>query len=92
MGPEGLPVGGSPASADPSFSPDMDGSALLKALNLSDPYAAGPEGHGELMGVGQGDPNLGLEQMLQLLALGQAGAGSSGVDPDRGMPGQMMGF
>jgi hypothetical protein len=92
MGPDGLPVGGSPASADPSFAPDMDGSALLKALNLADPYSAGPTGHGELAGLGGGDPNLGLEQMLQLLALGQMGVGSSGVTPDRGMPGQMMGF
>jgi hypothetical protein len=66
---------------------------LLKALNLGDPYAAGPEGHGELAGVGMGDPNLGLEQMLQLLALGQMGVGgNSGVTPDQGMPGQMMGF
>jgi hypothetical protein len=30
--------------------------------------------------------------MLQLLALGQMGVGSSGVTPDQGMPGQMMGF
>jgi hypothetical protein len=96
------PPGGSPMGSDPGFDPALDGSALMKSLNLSlsDPYAAGPQGYGDLSGMGTGDPSMGLEQLLQLLALGQMGVGgspgspppgSSGLMPDPGSAG-MMGF
>jgi hypothetical protein len=110
-GPPGLPPGGSPMEADPGFNADMDGSALMQALNLSmgggqDPYSAGPMGSADLGGMGTADPNMGLEALLQLLALGQMGVGgspggpgmpgsptpgTSGLMPDLGMGG-MMGF
>jgi hypothetical protein len=101
--PPGLPFGGSPMESDPGYNQDMDGSALMRALNVSvngmgggaDPYSAGPMGAADLSGMGTADPNMGLEALLQLLALGQMGVGgspgTSGLTPDPGMGG-MMGF
>ena len=98
MGPGNLPVGGSPFDpSDPDS--DMDGSSLLRALaqNSSDPYAGPPDGTEDLSSGGMGDPNMGLQQLLQLLALGQMGAGGlpqqgppgggSAMSPDFGNPG-----
>lgn len=73
---------------------DMGGSDLLKALvaaasTQGDPYGVGPMQPGQgFEGMGPSDPNLGIEQLLQLLALGKMGvggnkpsaAGSSGLD------------
>jgi hypothetical protein len=102
MGGNGLPFGGSmPRPGGPDDGQDMGGSDLLKALMGSigggDPYATGPMPTN--LNVGSQDPQMGLEQMLQMLALsqmgvgGQPGAGGSGVpfDPAGGM-GQMTGF
>ena len=97
LGPDGLPVGGQM----PQPGADMGGSDLLTALQASlsggesgDPYDAGPLGHGSFQGMGPGDPSMGIEQLLQMLALGKMGvggdpmAGSSGVDFSQGNPGQ----
>jgi hypothetical protein len=64
-----------------------------------DPYDAGPLGHATFQGMGQGDPNMGVQQLLAMLALASAGvgggapmgvpAGGSGVNFDRGNPGIM---
>lgn len=93
MGPGGLPVGGSLPRQDPAFNPDMGGSNLLKALNLS----LDPDSDTDLDGLGSGDPNMGIEKLIQLLALGQMGAGGtppggSGVDRSPVSPGTMLGF
>jgi hypothetical protein len=80
MGPEGLPVGGGLPSSDPAMDPAMDGSSLFQALTASlDPYASPPEGHGELEGMGTGDPGMGLDQLLAMLALSKAGVGGQGM-------------
>lgn len=103
MGGGGLPVGGSMPELDPNSNEDMGGSSLLQALSQSiGGYDAGPEGHGELEGMGTGDPNMGLEQLLQLIAMGNAGVGGtpetgvppggSGVNFDRGNPGFALGY
>jgi hypothetical protein len=78
----------------------MGGSDLLTSLQAAlaggeqgDPYDAGP-GPVNLNSLGTGDPNMGIEQLLQMLALGKMGvggapeAGSSGVDFSQGSPGQ----
>lgn len=95
MGPDGFPVGGSmpPPSPDGGMG-DMGGSALLQALagggapQGGDPYAVGPlDAQNAFQGIGGGDPNMGQQQLLQMLALAQmgvgggAGPGSSGADP-----------
>jgi hypothetical protein len=99
MGPGGLPVGGSMPELDPNFSPEMGGSPLLQALRGSvggGMYDAGPEGHAELGGMGTGDPSMGLEQLIQMIALANGGVGGgvppggSGVAFDRGNPGIMF--
>jgi hypothetical protein len=104
MGPGGLPIGGSmPQAEGPDGAPsDMGGSDLLQALagaigGGGDPYATGP--FPTSLNVGTQDPNMGLEQMLQALALaqmgvgGQPGAGGSGVPFDQsGGMGQMIGM
>jgi len=78
LGPDGLPFGGSL----PEEGFDGGGSDLLAALagglggGGSDPYAVAPgQSDQGFQGAGTGDPNMGLEQLLQLLALGQAGVG-----------------
>jgi hypothetical protein len=111
-GPGGMPVGGSMPSMDPNCPDgdcgDMGGSDLLKALSGSlggggmqgDPYGVSPMQPGQgFQGIGTGDPSMGLEQMLQLLALGGQGvgggpgAGSSGLDTGPfGNIGQMVGY
>jgi hypothetical protein len=99
MGPNGLPVGGSmPHGLDGGQ--DMGGSDLLTALAGAiggDPYAA--NGQPPNLNVGAQDPNMGMEQLYQMLALaqlgvgGQPGAGGSGVPHDHGdLMGQMIGF
>lgn len=108
LGGDGLPFGGSmPTPSDPDS--DLGDSPLLQALagslagpNPSDPYGVTPTGPGSAFeGIGAGDPNMGLEQLLSLLALGKMGVGgpgqgpgpgSSGVEPDPTDIGQMMGF
>lgn len=103
MGEGGLPIGGNLPSSDPMMSPEMEGSGLFQALNQGlDPYASPPGGHGVLdpMG-GQG---MGLDQLLQLLAMSRAGLGGgagagqmnamnpSGQMNDMANPGQMIGM
>ncbi len=96
MGPGGLPIGGSMPEVDPLYSPDMNGSPLLQALHGAVGYDAGPEGHADLQGMGTGDPNMGLEQLIQMIAMSRAGVGGgvppggSGVPFDRGNPGIMV--
>lgn len=105
MGPDGFPIGGTSPFVDPNASPNLGGSALLQRLaamtgqgapemSMGDPYDAGPLGHAQLGGMGVGDPGMGLEQILALLALAKSGtggvpAGGSGVNFDRGNPGIM---
>ena len=46
-------------------------------------------------GLGTGDPNVGIQQLLQMLAIGKAGVGgpgSSGIDPGNGPIGNSLGF
>ncbi len=88
-GPNGLPVGGTmPGPADMD---GVGGSPLLAAL-------FGSAGQGPVLGgVGTGDPSMGLDVMLQMLALANAGVGggpgSSGLDPGpMGNVGQMLGY
>lgn len=91
LGPGGLPFGGSIVPPSDGDDDDMGGSPLLKALAAGlqggDQYAVPPGGPDTAFeGIGQGDPNLGVENLLQLLALGQMGVGGvpgggqSGVD------------
>jgi hypothetical protein len=101
-----MPVGGSMPPIGPGEDGGMDGSGLLQALHgaLSgaggDPYGVAPPQPGiGFQGIGTGDPNMGLEQMLQLLALGQQGVGggpgvgASGLDVGPfGNVGQMAGY
>jgi hypothetical protein len=93
----GLPYGGSlPAPSDNDGDETMGGSDLLQALagtlagQQGGPYAQ-PPGTAPLIGPGHADPNLGIEPLINLLALAQLGvggnpqpgAGSSGIDvPD----------
>lgn len=85
-GPNGLPVGGSlPADVTPQ---DMGGSALMRALIQSespDPYTQ-PPGVQPLAGMGTSDPQGGLGDIMNLLALAQMGVAG---DPTAGGP---MGF
>ena len=85
MGPGGLPVGGTQPSVDPWFNPEMSGSTLMQGISraIGDPYAAGPEGHADLDGMGPQQPDMGLEQLIQLIAMAQSGAGP---DAGGGMP------
>lgn len=92
LGPGGLPFGGSIVPPSDGDDDDMGGSPLLKALAAGlqgggDQYAVPPGGPDTAFdGIGQGDPNMGVENLLQLLALGQMGVGGvpgggpSGVD------------
>jgi hypothetical protein len=65
--------------------PTMGGSDLLQALQGSmaggdpgDPYGVGPMQSSQgFQGIGTGDPNMGIEQLLQMLALGQGGVGGA---------------
>jgi hypothetical protein len=101
LAPGGLPVGGSLPQPDGDMDEGMDGSGLLQALSQAlqgglsqagmppGPYDVNPFQPGQgFQGAGTGDPNMGFDQILQLLALGQMGvgggprAGSSGVDVD----------
>jgi hypothetical protein len=96
--PPGLPPGGTLQAGEEGEG--MGGSALLAALHqaMGDPYATPPNTQ-PLEGIGQGDPHMGLEALLQVLALGQMGvgggqpqgiiAGRSGVDD--GLRGQLGG-
>ena len=105
MGPDGFPVGGSLPPPIDGDSQDMGGSDLLQALAGSaggvggDPYGQPPGAPDQMFqGLGTGDPNMGIQQMLQMFALGQMGvggpgAGTSGVDVGpSGNMGQMVGF
>jgi hypothetical protein len=67
----------------------MEGSGLLQTLASQggDPYGVGPFQPGQgFQGMGTGDPNWGVEPMLQLLAIsrmgvgGGPGTGPSGLD------------
>jgi hypothetical protein len=90
LGPDGLPVGGAPASTDPGMDPAMGGSSLFQALNMGlDPFASPPDGHGDL------DPPPSLNTLLAMLALqnsGVAGMNPSGVMPDPTRPGEAQGL
>jgi hypothetical protein len=69
----------------------MGGSDLLSALQSSlsgDPYAVPPGGPDHALDGGQGDPDMGLDQMLQALALSQMGVG--GGAPGAGIAGVGM--
>jgi hypothetical protein len=100
MGPDGFPVGGSmPPPCDDGSCGDMGGSDLLKALagNMGgDPYGQPPGAPDQMFqGIGTGDPNMGVNQLLSMLALGQMGVGgpgSSGADPGGGQIGSVLGF
>jgi hypothetical protein len=109
LGPGGLPVGGSlPQLGGDDGDPSMDGSGLLQALagalsappTAGDPYGVAPFQPSQgFEGMGTGDPGMGQEQLMQMLALAQLGigggpgAGSSGVDVGPfGNLGQMVGF
>ena len=77
----------------------MGGSSLLQALAGSmggDPYGQPPGAPDTMLqGIGTGDPKLGMQQMLQMFALGQMGVGgpgSSGADPGGGQIGSTLGF
>jgi hypothetical protein len=105
MGPGGLPIGGSMPHGGPGGG-DMGGSDLLSALagaiGGGDPYAT--NGQPPNLNVGTQDPNMGMEQLYQMLALAQLGvggqpgsgpigAGGSGVPYDMtGGMGQMVGM
>jgi vasodilator-stimulated phosphoprotein len=98
-GPSPLPIGGSLPGPDEMAG--ADGSPLMQALisAMSPPPGAGvpvlnapPQG---------GDPTMGVQGLLQLLALGDAGAGGpmggvtpggSGVPMDMSNPGLMVGY
>lgn len=80
MGPNGMPVGGQLPSSDPMVDPSMDGSGLFQALNMQ----LDPMGGQSLQDPSQGDPQMGLEQLLEMLAMSQAGA-----MPGQGPPGGM---
>ena len=103
MGPDGFPVGGSM----PPPGGDMGGSDLLQALaggmgggDIGADISQLPPGAPDQMfqGIGQGDPSMGLQQMLQMLALGQMGvgggpaSGGSGMDLGGGQIGSALGF
>jgi hypothetical protein len=105
LGPDGLPPGGSlpgGLAAQESADPTMGGSDLLQALTAAvqagDPY--GTTGVPTSLNIGPQDPNMGIEQMLQLLALGQMGVGGgpapmpggSGLDLPPNLMGQMVGL
>ena len=104
MGPGGLPVGGSlPGPGDGDGDESMGGSDLLKALTAAvggggDPYAT--NGMPTNLNVGPQDPNMGIEQMLQALALGGMGVGGgppampggSGLDLPPSLMGQTIGL
>lgn len=103
MGPDGFPVGGSmPPPCEDGGMCDMGGSDLLQALAGGgggvggDPYGQPPGAPGQVFeGMGQGDPNMGLQQLLQMMALGQMGVGgpgSSGADPGGNQVGSSLGF
>jgi hypothetical protein len=103
VGPDGLPVGGSlpPLGDDGGLQdPSLGGSDLLQALQGSlsggDPYGVTPEQPGQgFQGIGTGDPSLGIEQLLQMLALGKQGVGGgpdSGLDPSQSSTGGAVGY
>lgn len=98
MGPS-LPPGG----IAPPQGTSAQGSPLLAALMASaggvDPYGVPPEMQGSVTdGIGTGDPNMGIQEILQLLAMAQMGVGGgvfpgqSGVDADYGNMGQAAGL
>jgi hypothetical protein len=76
MGPNGLPVGGNLSSSDPMMDPAMNGSSLFQGLNMQLDPMAGGAGLDDPMGGGS---QPGAEQLLQLLALLQAGVGPGGM-------------
>ena len=95
MGPGGPPpMGGMPPGMDPMMGNMMGGGMPGMGMDPnmmmgSDPYATMPgEPDHALDGVGTGDPQMGLQQMIQLLMLAKAGVGggsarsSSGLTPD----------
>lgn len=99
----GLPLGGQLPPPGVPGGDTMGGSPLLQAMRASvmggDGLGSLPPGmeHGPM--VGQGDPNMGLQQLLAMIAMakmgvgGQPGAGSSGVDFDsHPSMGMMNGF
>lgn len=86
MGDGGMPVGGALPSTDPGMDPSMDGSSLFQGLNM----ALDPTMGGEPPGEPGTDPE--LDQLLQMLALSQAGVGEqdAALGPMGGMmPGPM---
>lgn len=105
MGPDGLPVGGSMPA--PGSDPEMGGSPLLQSLVGSlgsggggDQYTLPPGGPDTVFnGIGSGDPQMGAEQLLSMLALAKMGVGggpapgslAAGIGP-QGIPGQTLGL
>jgi hypothetical protein len=95
-GPNGLPVGGSyPEGTDEEMG-QVDGSPLLQALmgggesEEGDPYDVPPDMLGHVVDGGTGDPAMGLDQILQMLALAKAGVGGdTGAQTDLPMQGGM---
>lgn len=76
-GPNGLPVGGSYPEGSPEEMGEVDGSPLLQALmgGGQDQYDVPPDQLGHVVDGGTGDPTMGLDQILQMLALAKAGVG-----------------
>jgi hypothetical protein len=87
LGPNGLPIGGGLPSSDPGMDPNMDGSGLFQAMNMQlDPMGGGlgddPNGGGQM----------GLEQLLQMLAMSQAGTNPADAQGGQGPLGAMLGM
>lgn len=78
--PPGMPpMGGGPqlpfGGAMPGQDDDVSGSPLLQALMAS---FGGDQGQPTDLNVGQGDPQMGVQDLLNMLALGGAGVGGPG--------------
>ena len=70
---------------------DLGGGDIGASISLLPPGAPDQM----FQGLGTGDPNVGIQQLLQMLAIGKAGVGgpgSSGIDPGNGPIGNSLGF
>lgn len=104
QGPNGLPPGGAMPDfdGDEAMPTEIADSPIISALmGGADPYGVGPmEPPNVFDGAGVGDPNSGMQQLIQLLMLAQSGLGgtgvspapSSGAEPAPGSPGMALGL
>ena len=104
QGPNGLPPGGSMPDfdGDEAMPAEIADSPIISALmGGADPYGVSPmEPPNVFDGAGVGDPNSGMQQLIQLLMLAQSGLGgtgvspapSSGAEPAPGSPGMALGL